>query len=98
MNNWISVKDKLPDNDDMMLVTCKTKTGIYNVNRAYFSDGFWHGCGSMSGVIAWMVLPDPYKEDTTMFDPDEWLNNKRTELVNTYIEKSIELQYKKEGD
>ena len=98
MNNWIPVKDKLPDNDDMKLVTCKTKTGIYNVNRAYFSSGFWHGSGSMSGVIAWMDLPEPYKEDTSMFDADELLNKKRTELVNKYIEKALDLQYKKEGD
>lgn len=61
-NNWIPVKNKLPDNDDIKLVTCKTKTGNYNVNRAYFSDGFWHGSGSMSGVIAWMDLPESYKE------------------------------------
>ena len=30
-NNWIPVKNKLPDNDDIKLVTCKTKTGNYNV-------------------------------------------------------------------
>lgn len=59
---WIPVKDELPKNSEMMLVTCKTQKGIYSVNRAYYSDGFWHGSGSMSCVIAWMPLPEPFKE------------------------------------
>lgn len=59
---WISVEDSLPDSDEMMLVSCRTKKGISTVNRAYFSDGFWHGSGSMSGVVAWMPLPKPYEE------------------------------------
>lgn len=60
---WIPVTEKLPDTDEMMLVTCKTQKGMLNVNRAYYDGNFWHGSGSMSGVIAWMPMPEPYKEE-----------------------------------
>ena len=62
---WIPCTERLPDTDDMMLVTCAPKKGARNVNRAYYNNGFWHGSGSMSGVIAWMPLPEPYTEETT---------------------------------
>lgn len=58
---WIPVEERLPDQDDMVLVTCRTKKGMLSVNRAYLSNGFWHGSGTMSGVIAWMPLPEPYQ-------------------------------------
>lgn len=60
---WISVKVRLPENDEMMLVTCKTKKGVKSVNRAYYSSGGWHGSGSMSGVTAWVPMPTPYEDD-----------------------------------
>lgn len=59
---WIPVSDRLPESDYMCLVSCKTKKGVKSVNRACYSDGFWHGSGSMSGVEAWMPLPAPYCE------------------------------------
>ena len=59
---WIPCSERLPEDDEMVLVTCETKKGTRNVNRAYHSGGFWHGSGSMSGVIAWMPLPEPYRE------------------------------------
>lgn len=57
---WIPVTKYLPAEDEMVLVSCKSKSGHRSVNRAYHSDGFWHGSGSMAGVEAWMTLPDPY--------------------------------------
>lgn len=60
--DWIPVKERLPENNDIMLVSCMTKKGVKNVNRAYYSDGHWHGSGSMSGVTAWMPSPEPYTE------------------------------------
>lgn len=58
---WIPVNEEMPMEGEMVLVTCKPKKGSPNVNRAYYSNGFWHGSGSMSGVIAWQPLPEPYK-------------------------------------
>ena len=59
-DDWIPVENALPEADSMVLVTCRTKKGIMSVNRAYCDGMFWHGTGSMSGVIAWRPLPDPY--------------------------------------
>lgn len=63
MNNWISVKDRLPEENVRVIVCAQTKKGVRNINIAYYSDEFWHGTGSMSGVIAWQPLPEPPKGD-----------------------------------
>ena len=69
MSNWIPVKKDLPISGEIVLVTCVTKTGIRNVNRAYVDDnGVWHGNGSMSGVVAWMDMPEPYVEPNNETD------------------------------
>lgn len=60
-DGWIPVEEWLPEDDRMVLVTCQTKKGIRSVNRAYCDGAFWHGSGSMSGVIAWRPLPEPYR-------------------------------------
>lgn len=60
--HWIPCSERLPDTDEMMLVTAQPKKGAPNVNRAFYMDGFWHGSGSMANVVAWMPLPTPYTE------------------------------------
>ena len=59
---WFPVKEFLPPEGELVLITCQPKKGGADVNRAYWADGSWHGMGSMSNVTAWMPLPDPYKE------------------------------------
>jgi len=58
---WTPVTDALPEQGVMVLVSCKTKKGVKSVNRAYHSGSYWHGSGSMSGVEAWMPMPEPYE-------------------------------------
>ena len=58
---WIPVEEKLPEDEAMMLVTCQTKAGRLSVNRAWYGEGTWHGTGTISGVIAWRPLPEPYR-------------------------------------
>lgn len=70
-DGWIPVEERLPENEEMMLVTCKTKSGRQSVNRAWYGEGFWHGTGSMSGVIAWRPLPEPYCPEKGVYDNDE---------------------------
>lgn len=62
-DGWIPVEEWLPEDEEMVLVTCKTKAGRISVNRAWYGEGFWHGTGSMSGVIAWRPLPEPYRPE-----------------------------------
>lgn len=62
VQEWIPCSNRLPQNDDMVLVSCEAKNGRKSVNRAYFDGKTWHGSGSMAGVKAWMPLPEPYKE------------------------------------
>lgn len=62
-DGWIPVEERLPHDEAMMLVTCQTKAGRKTVNRAWYGTGCWHGTGSMSGVIAWMPLPEPYSPE-----------------------------------
>ncbi len=67
-DGWIPVEERLPEDEEMVLVTCQTKTGRKSVNRAWYGEGFWHGTGSMSGVIAWRSLPEPYRPAQAMID------------------------------
>ncbi len=61
MEKWIPVEEGTPEPDVMVLVSCKAKSGNRSVNRAYYDGRNWHGSGSMSGVEAWMPLPEPYE-------------------------------------
>lgn len=57
MDKWISVDERLPEDDHRVLVACRTKKGVQAVNLAYYWNGTWHGQGSMAGVTHWMPLP-----------------------------------------
>lgn len=65
--NWISVEDKMPDNNVDVLLQFPSNMGV-----GFYEDGDWaintgDGIYSMVGYneekpIAWMPLPEPYKE------------------------------------
>ena len=58
LGGWISVKDRLPEEDKRVIVCCQNKKGLQNINMAYQVKGFWHGNGSMAGVTHWQPLPE----------------------------------------
>ena len=64
-NGWISVKDRLPDENQKCLVyrdidnDLKITTGIWHSDRKTF-DGLRHGT-RLENTIAWMPLPEPPK-------------------------------------
>ena len=55
---WNNPDEILPNTDEKMLVITETKKGIRQINIAYFDGQFWHGMGSMTGVIAWAYMPN----------------------------------------
>lgn len=65
---WIPCGERLPDTDDHVLCTTITRKGVRNIVRGYyFHDDSYPGggqwsAGMNSNVIAWMPLPEPYKE------------------------------------
>lgn len=58
---WIPVSEKLPDTDDKVLCQTVTKKGMVGMVLGYYDYGRWC-CGMNSNVVAWMKLPEPYKE------------------------------------
>ena len=85
-DGWIPVEECLPEEGEMVLVTCQKKSGQRSVNRAWHMGGFWHGTGSMSGVIAWMPLPEPYRPEKKcrkdIGDHEERLKKAREKLAD----------------
>ena len=68
---WISVKDRLPENDDEILVTRRYREQnqvitdvMYNPKHSRFEycDDNYYGI-EVKDVIAWMPLPEPYQGD-----------------------------------
>lgn len=58
---WISVKERLPENDKPVLITAWTDTLMI----AWYYSGLWEteDCYlDLDEVKAWMPLPEPYKE------------------------------------
>jgi hypothetical protein len=66
---WIPVKERLPEDEKVMLVSCETKKGVKSTNIAYYSGGYWNGRGNTSGITAWMPLPEPYDPDKPKKSP-----------------------------
>lgn len=61
---WIPCSERLPEKECLCLVTIKKKNGGYKVNTELYSydnygiGGFW----TFDYIVAWMPLPEPYKE------------------------------------
>jgi len=58
MKGWISVRDKMPDNDEIVAVRCVTKKGVVTWNRAWYEaqTDCWHGSGTFAKVTHWMPI------------------------------------------
>lgn len=68
---WIPVSERLPEEDGQYLITVKYKpeAGYENIYAEHgeWVDGRWDmfcfgHCGEVEGIVAWMPLPEPYKE------------------------------------
>ena len=56
-DQWISVKDKLPETEEEVLVLTVSKTGNVNVDKGYLLNGRFVHRGS-AVVTHWMPLPE----------------------------------------
>lgn len=59
---WIPCRDRLPEDDVKVLCQTMTKKGLANFVIGYHYSNGW-ACGMNRNVIAWMPLPEPYKEE-----------------------------------
>ena len=60
---WISVSERLPEEDGWYLVTVQGYETVTDVSL-YSADGCaWGDVSTKQKVIAWMPLPKPYRED-----------------------------------
>lgn len=67
-NGWIPVSERLPEKHKDVIATVKYNgfLGMYGMwlKTAFIDDyGKWNGECIGGEVIAWMYLPEPYKED-----------------------------------
>ena len=67
-NGWIPVSERLPEKHKDVITTVKYSgfMGMYGrwLKTAFIDDyGEWKGECMGGGGIAWMPLPEPYKED-----------------------------------
>ena len=63
---WIPVNKELPKKDGEYLVTVGGEATFTDVDTAWFYYGHWiHQFGCTVKVIAWMPLPEPYREERT---------------------------------
>lgn len=64
INQWISVKDRLPETEDEVLVLTISKNGNINVDKGYFTNGRFVHRGRAE-ITHWMPLPEPPDEEKT---------------------------------
>ena len=65
---WIPVSERLPENETRVLTTIKIPNRIARVRSGWYDSGFFHNDNgdvwkaTDMEVLAWMPLPEPYKE------------------------------------
>lgn len=64
--DWISVKDRMPEEDATYLVYGRNGYGVVCANYNYYNDGEWLTCDDLTNITRfvthWMLLPEPPKE------------------------------------
>lgn len=61
--DWISVRDRLPEDQVEVLVATRSKNGVRNIDKGYLAiDHFIHR--GRAEVTHWMPMPELPKEET----------------------------------
>ena len=63
--HWIPISERLPEENKQVLIQYRTRyrddVNLFDVtSRADYN--YWQGVGREIDVIAWMPLPEPYKD------------------------------------
>lgn len=64
VGEWIPCSERLPEKAGFYVVTKRQKSGEIQVALGSYRPMFkeWSGNGNFKDVVAWMPLPEPYKE------------------------------------
>lgn len=70
-NGWISASERLPEESDYYTACiyneisnkCYCRSEWLSINNNYYGELVWIDLKSYEKVVAWMPLPEPYKED-----------------------------------
>ena len=67
--DWISVKDRMPEDYATYLVYGRNGYGIVFADYDYYGDGEWLTCDDLTNITRfvthWMPMPIPPKEEPT---------------------------------
>lgn len=70
-NGWIPVSERLPEESDYYMACIHNeilnkyycRSEWFSINNNYYGELVWIDLKSYEKVIAWRLLPEPYKED-----------------------------------
>lgn len=70
-NGWIPASERLPEESDYYMACiyneisnkCYCRSEWLSINNNYYGELVWIDLKSYEKVVAWMPLPEPYKED-----------------------------------
>lgn len=90
MSEWISVKERLPENETYVLVTIGIPGRQPHARSGWYQDGFFHNDNgdvwraTDIEVKAWMPLPEPYNAESEDEEEKEWIRESQIEAASAY--------------
>lgn len=79
--DWIPCSERLPDKSDFYMI-CSYNGDTYDYRKNWFyheddyGDSEWTGLIPCEKVIAWVPLPEPYRENEKMLENEEQREDK----------------------